>query len=172
MILGNSKIKKIKGWKISKKLQNGNVYLRHFSGAKVRCMKDYLKPPLRENPDHFVLHVGTNDLDSDGSPDLIAKSIVDVASSLKTDVTISNIITRNDRFIAKANEVKKCLTKLCFERNLLVDHSKTLKSQHLNRSKLHLTEEVHLYYTILSLRFDLAFLVDKRTKIVWLSLLY
>ena len=81
MILGNSKIKKIRGWKISKKLQNGNVYLRHFSGAKVPCMKDYLKPPLRENPDHFVLHVGTNDLDSDGSPDLIAKSIVDVASS-------------------------------------------------------------------------------------------
>ena len=28
------------------------------------------------------------------------------------------------------------------------------------------TEEVHLYYSILSLRFYLAFLVDKRTKIV------
>ena len=51
----------------------------------VRCMKDYLKPPLRENPDHFALHIGKNDLDSDQSPDLIAKSIVDVASSLKTD---------------------------------------------------------------------------------------
>ena len=97
-------------------------------------MKDYLKP------DYFVLHVGTNDLDSDRSPDLIAKSIVDVASSLKTDkhdVTISNIITRNDRFMAK--ELNKCLTELCFERNiLLIDHSKTLKSQHLNDSKLHL----------------------------------
>ena len=46
VILGNSKIKKIKGWKISKKLENGNVYLRHFSGAKVHCMKDYLKPSL------------------------------------------------------------------------------------------------------------------------------
>ena len=79
-------------------------------GAKVRCMKDYLKPSLRENPDHFVLHVGANDLDSDQSPDLIAKSIVDVVSSLKTDkhdVTISSIITRNDRFMAKANEVNK-----------------------------------------------------------------
>ena len=74
-------------------------------------MKDYLKPSLRENPDNFVLHVGTNDLDSDQSPDLIGKSIVDVASSLKTDqhdVTISSIVTRNDRFMAKANEVSKC----------------------------------------------------------------
>ena len=104
-------------------------------------MKDYLKPSLRENPDHFVLHVGTNDLDSDRSPDLIAKSIVDVVSSLKTDkhdVTISNI-TQNNRFMAKANEVNKCLTELCFKRNfLLIDHSKTLKSQHLNGNKLHL----------------------------------
>ena len=104
-------------------------------------MKDYLKPSLRENPDHFVLHVGTNHLDSHRSPDLIAKSIVDVASNLKTDehdVIISNI-TRNDRFMAKANELNKCLTELCFERNfLLIDHSKTLKPQHLNGSKLHL----------------------------------
>ena len=92
----------------------------------VCCMKDYLKLPLRENPDHFVLHVGKNDLDSDQSPDLIAKSIVDVASSLKTDnhdVTISNIITLND----------------LNERNFLFsDHSKNFKSQHLSGSKLHL----------------------------------
>ena len=159
VIHGDSMIKNIKGWEISKKLQNANVYVRHFSGAKVRCMKDYLKLSLRQNPHHFVLHVGTNDLDSDQSPDLIAKSIVDVAFSLKTDkhdVTISNIITRNDHFMAKANEVNKCLTELCFERNfLLIDHSKTLKSQHL-----------YLYYKILSLRFYLAFLVDKRKKIV------
>ena len=131
-------IKNIKGWETSKKLENANVYVRHFSGAKVRCMKNYLKPSLRENTDHFVLHVGTNELGSHRSPDLIAKSIVDVASSLKTDkhdATISNIITRNDRFMAKANEVNKGLTELCFERNILfIDHSKTLKSQHLNGS--------------------------------------
>ena len=75
-------------------------------------MKHHLKPSLREKPVDFVLHVGTNDLDSDRSPDLIAKSIVDVASSLKTNkynVTISNILTRNDCFMAKANEVNKCL---------------------------------------------------------------
>ena len=142
MILGDSMTKNIRGWEISKKLQNANVYVKHFSRAKVRCMKDYLKPSIRENPDHFVLHVGTNDLDSERSPDLIAKSIVDVASSLNTkkhDVTISNIITRNDRFMAKAHEVNQCLTEICFESNfLLIDHSKTLKLHHLNGSKLHL----------------------------------
>ena len=83
----------------------------------------------RENPDHFVLSIGTNDRDSDRSPDLIAKSILDVASSLKTDkhdVAISNIIKRNDRSMAKANEVNRCLTELCLERKfLLIDHFKT-----------------------------------------------
>ena len=73
MILADSMIRNIKGWEISKKLQNANVYVRHFSRAKVRCMKDYSKPSLRENPDHFVLPVGTNGLDSDRSPDQIAK---------------------------------------------------------------------------------------------------
>ena len=69
-------------------------------------------------------------LDSDRLPDLIAKSIVDVASSLKTykhDATISNIITRNDCFMEKANKVNKYLTERCFVRKfLLIDHSKTL----------------------------------------------
>ena len=66
-------IKNIKGCKISKKLPNANIYVRHFSGAKVHCMKHHLKPSLKENPDHFVLHVGTDDLDSERSSDLIAK---------------------------------------------------------------------------------------------------
>ena len=104
--------------------------------------EDHLKLALRENPDHFVLHVGTNELDSDRSPDPTAKSIVDVASSLETDkheVTILSIITRNDRFMGKANEANKRLIELCFEKTfLLVGHSNILKSQHLNESKLRL----------------------------------
>ena len=113
-------------------------------------MKDHLKSFLRENPDHFVLHTDTNDLDSDRSPDLIAESTVDVAPSLKNgkhDVTISNIITQNDRFMAKANEENKCLAEICFERNfLLIDHFKTLRSQHLSGSKLHLNRRSTEYF--------------------------
>ena len=117
VILGESMIKNMKVWDISKK-SHSNVYVRHFLGAEVDCMKDHLKPSLSENPDHLVLYIGTNDLDSDWSPDLIAKSIVDFAPILKTDkldVTIANIIIRNNRFIRKANEVNKCLTERCFE---------------------------------------------------------
>ena len=89
-------------------------------------MKDHVKQTLKEKPDHNVLHVGTNDLVSDRPPDLIAKSIADVASSMKNenhDVTVSNIITRADHFKEKANEVNDYLWKLYMERNIyLIDH--------------------------------------------------
>ena len=93
-------IKHVNGWKISRKMQgNCKVYVKHFSGAKTKCMKDYIKPSQRENSDHYILHVGTNDLCLDRSPELIAKSIIDLALTLKSeshDVGTSNIIVRND----------------------------------------------------------------------------
>ena len=117
--------------------------MRHFAGAKVRCMKDHIKPTLRKKPDQIVLQVGTNDLVSDRAPDLIAKSIVDVACSMKTenhDFTAYNIIARADHFKGRTNEVNDYLSKLRMERNLyLIDHSKTLETQHLNGSKLNLS---------------------------------
>ena len=100
-------VKHIKGWEISKRLQSDcKVYVKQFSGPRTKCMKDYMKPSLRENPDHFILHVGTNDLDTERSPELIAKSIVGLDTTLKgnsRDVSVSNIIVRTDN----SNKIKK-----------------------------------------------------------------
>ena len=52
-----------------------------------------------ENSDYYVLHVGTNDLCLDRTPELIAKFIIDLALALKIEshnVSVSNIIERND----------------------------------------------------------------------------
>ena len=38
-------------------------------------MIDYSKPSVRHDPDHFILHIGTNDLKSEKSLDFIAESI-------------------------------------------------------------------------------------------------
>ena len=104
-----------------------------------------MKPSLRKNPDHFVLHIGTNDLNSDRSPELIAKSITDVGSSLKNDshdVSISSIVVRNDKFKEKAAQVNENLERLCAERNIyFVNHAKNILPQHLNKSKLHLNRK-------------------------------
>ena len=43
-------------------------------------MNGYTKPSAREeNPDHIILHVGTNDLISDNSLERVGKSIIDLA---------------------------------------------------------------------------------------------
>ena len=60
-------------------------------------MDDCKKPSIRDEPDHFIVHVGTNDLNSEVSSNSIAESIVDLAVSLKTesnDVSVSNIFVR------------------------------------------------------------------------------
>ena len=124
-------IKNLKGWEMSKKLKITNVYVSHFASVKVRCMKDHIKRSLKEKLDRIVLHVGANGLDSDRLPDVTAKSVADVASSMKIekhDVTVSDIVIRADQFKEKSKEVSDYLSKLCIGRNIyLIDHSKTLK---------------------------------------------
>ena len=136
-VLGDSMLKHINGWEISQKLDNCKVYVEPYRGATVRCLKDHVKPAKRKNPDHCILHVGTNDLDSETSPDMIAKSIEDVASSLKSnscDVSVSS-----NELHERALEVNKYLEDICIERNLFfMDNSKKIKEQHLNNHKLHL----------------------------------
>ena len=111
-------VKHIKGWDLSAKLDHRhNIYIRDFPGTKVRSMKDYIKPCTREeNPDHIILHVGTNDLISDNSPERIGKSVVDLGKNLFHDnrkVTVSGITPRNDEWNNKAELVNNHLKEMC-----------------------------------------------------------
>ena len=100
IILGDSMTKLLNGWEMAKRIQsNCKIYVKTFSGATVSCMEDYMKPSLRNPPDHFILHVGTNDLSSEKSSIEIAESIINLACRLKNeihDVSVSTIILRND----------------------------------------------------------------------------
>ena len=67
-------------------------------------MQDYVRPTLRENPDHIIIHVGTNDLASNTSAEKVTESIIELASTLKSDscsVAISSITVRNE--VAQVN---------------------------------------------------------------------
>ena len=71
-------------WEIYKRLQSDcKVSVKQFSGARTKCMKGYMKSSLRENPDHFILHVRANDLITERSSELLAKSIVDLCHNVK-----------------------------------------------------------------------------------------
>ena len=114
-------VKHLNGWEMSKKLNaNCKVFVKTFSGAKTTCMHDYVKPSVRNSPDHFILHVGTNDLSSDKSPEEIARSIIDLATSIKNN---SNIIIRveDKKLEEKRCEVNSFLGKLSKEKNLYLN---------------------------------------------------
>ena len=63
-------------------------------------MKDQVKSTLRYiNSDHIILHAVTNDLRTENTASQIAKTTVDLATSLKNDdntVTVSGIVPRLD----------------------------------------------------------------------------
>ena len=118
--------------------------MRSFSGAKINCMTDHVKPTLRDiNPDHIILHAGTNDLRTENTASQIAKATIDLVTSLKNDdstVTVSGIVPRVDDLNNKANEVNRRLVLMCKERNIsFLSHDESIyPSKHLNESKLHL----------------------------------
>lgn len=61
-------VKEVEGWK--------KVYKRPFSKAKLKCMKDYVKPCFRKNdPDQVILHLGHSELNSEILRERIAKSV-------------------------------------------------------------------------------------------------
>ena len=143
-ILGDSIVKHIQGWETTKKLDNKQkVDVRQFSGSKISCMKDYVKPPIRENnPDHNIFHVGTNDFPSEKTPYVIAQSIVDLAkrvTNYNLQVTVSSIVPRNDQWSKKVYEVNKALLNLSKDVNIpFIIHNAIDAKRNLNNSKLDL----------------------------------
>ena len=122
-------------------------FCENLAGATTQCMADYIKPSIRAKPNHFILHFGTSDLNSNRPPDEIAKTIIDLASELKSEksnVSISSIMMRADKpeFNEKGSEVNHHLKEMCNRKNFfLTDHSKKIKASHLNSSKLHLNRK-------------------------------
>ena len=79
-------------------------------------MVDYVKPTQRDfNPVVYLLHVRTNYLSSNESPEQISLDILNLASSLKLDnntVIVSSIVQRDDENKKKADEVNSAFEEL------------------------------------------------------------
>ena len=86
-IIGDSMVKKIDGYLLTSSVNHKYIVkVRPFLSAKTIDMLDYIKPTKRDfNPDVYLLHVGTNDLSSNKSPEQISMDILNLANSLKLD---------------------------------------------------------------------------------------
>ena len=131
-ILGDSMVKKLNGFLLTRKLNHKClVKVRPFSSAKVRCRHGHVKSSVRDfNTDHIILHCGTNDVSSERTVSQIARSIVELALTLKcadNKKSISLIVPMNDNLNNKTNEVNCHLTYMCAERNIpYIDHTNSI----------------------------------------------
>ena len=142
-ILGDSMVKNVNGFLLTRNLNHKClVKIWSFPGPKVRCLHDYAKSIMRNfNPNQIILHVGTNDLNSEKTSSQIANSIIDLRNSLKTDnidITTSLIAPRADNLNNKANEVNNRLVNMCNQRNIrFTNHSDDIQlERHVNDSKV------------------------------------
>ena len=118
------------------------VVVKHFSGAKIKDMKHYVKPTQEEQPAQIIIHVGTNYLSGNKNSDEIGNKIVEFANSIKTienNVVVSSIASGKDRFNNKAKEINENLKDKCEEHNLqLIQHHNINPFRHTNAKVLHL----------------------------------
>ena len=117
-ILWDSIVKKVNGFLLTRNINHKYlVKVRSFVSVKVSFMNDHVEPTLRDfNPEHIIIHVGTNDLNIERTASQIAKSIVDLCQSLKTDTSTTTVflmVPRYDNFNNKSNEVNGRLINMC-----------------------------------------------------------
>ena len=141
-VIGDSMVKDMKPYK----MRNGMIgkeklFIKSFPGASVACMRDYVKPSLKYNPDAILLHCGTNDLRSEKSADVTADNIINLAKEIKSDkneVILSGIVTRNDVLNAKGMEVNNILKAKCLQNSFVFCDNSNISGNCLNASGLHL----------------------------------
>ena len=136
----DSIVKGVKYWKLSD--EKNKVVVKHFSGAKTKDMESYIIPTLEQNPETIIIHSGTNDLKSNSSAKEIARDIINLTTSCKTqtnEVIFSTIVPRYDNLNEKTKRVYKCLKKECKVRNIcFINHRNISPKHNCNRSGLHL----------------------------------
>ena len=91
----------------------------------------------------IIIHVGTNDLFNDKEPKDIARDIIQLAKSVKTDpskVSVSSILPKKCKFSSKAEEVNTHLQYIFSKNNLpLITHSNINPHRHINLKCLYLS---------------------------------
>ena len=144
-IIGDSIIKDIRGYKVSKACENQEkIFVKSFSGATTDCMNSHACPTIKRNPKRIILHCGTNDLRSQASAENIAEEIIELARAMKTagnTVFVSSLVVCGDHWNAKVCKVNRFLSWRSQEEDLKFIDNSNITSDHLNRSLLNLNPE-------------------------------
>ena len=104
-------VKHVTAYDLSHSLENCKMRVEHFANARVKCILY-----LRKNLHHLIINVDTKDTSTNRRLEKIAKSIVELPLSVRSnscDVTLSNITVRNDGHQQKVVETNRRMKELC-----------------------------------------------------------
>ena len=79
IIAGDSMVRNMKGWLMSRRK---SVKVQTFPGANTDEMEIFIKPLINRNPQHLVLHCGTNNL-AYKDPEDVAGNIIGMVQEIK-----------------------------------------------------------------------------------------
>lgn len=131
-ILSENIVKHVSGYEISHQIENCKVYIGRFPSTKTEYMKDYAQP-TKEKPNHVLIHVRIYYFPMRRQPDVIAEVIIQLALKLKIhscNVSVSNIVGRNNQYRKKASAVHHKLKDLYEEKSLhCIDHSNSINTK-------------------------------------------
>ena len=135
VIISDSVLKREVSKDIEKKER---IEVKAFPGATTNCLKHHVQPSISEKHDRFVIHCGTNNLNSEDTSKKIANDIIQgwkVVKMEKSNVVISGIWPRRDRF-------NQLLAGKCGENNFdCIPHHNIDTRLHLNRDGLHINRK-------------------------------
>ena len=96
--------------------------MRPFVTTKTDDKYDHIKPTQRNfQPNVYISHVGTNDLQTDIKPEEISEKTITFSKHLKLEnieVVVSGIVPRGDSYKEKAEAVNKLLKDRSTEENI------------------------------------------------------
>ena len=105
MVVGDSIVKKVKGWELSTK--DDLFVVRSFPGTKTDDMESHINPTLKNKSECVIIHSGTNDL-KNSTPQSIAENNLSLAKSShqeKNTVLVSSIVPRKDHLDKKGKRL-------------------------------------------------------------------
>ncbi|XP_006814454.1 uncharacterized protein LOC102810377 [Saccoglossus kowalevskii] len=140
LIVGDSILQNIKPSRVYR-----NTHVRTLRGSNVPQVTDYIMSVKSSNTTNVVLHVGTNDIDSNISPDAIMREYNRLTESVSTKfpeatIYVSSILPRRNKvnFNIIANNINARLQSMCD------GNTKLVFIHNRNISIRHLSDEVHL----------------------------
>ena len=143
LIIGDSIVKHVEGWRLQKRMKS-SVSVRSIYGGTTKSMVYHVKGCLEDmTPDSIIIHHGANDLNNKKvTAEVIGEKIINLAVSVKKNVenVISGLTVRNDKWNEKGINVNDYIKNNCEKHNLEFIDNSNVSLNMLNSSGLHLNE--------------------------------